>query len=959
MNTVTCEKKNLPMPTASLPTAQEVLAATESKHLYRTNLLRLQLDELLSNLSPSYEKLGKVDELIESIITAVRSVKAVTIPADYAKMYKDQKFHKAGLKDLEFEKPSSVDVIGSYKERGMIKPRQTVDIAVVMPASCFGEKDIKSYRYFDRRTAYCAELVSQLKGKVVACDFSVAFWQADRNKAVVLCRIPGSQWRVRLIPCVGPSTFSQTKLGPSHKNLEESTVCDALYNASILEDMYLMSDIFSCPRLPHFTRAVQLAAVWLHRRQALVMEADDGSSCACGFSGFHIRVLLSHLVLSQNLPREISAYQLFKLFISMLAKTEWTKYGFVYGSSGSKTPHPKLPYPLLECAQLSNYNPLWRLPLSLMSELGKEAATSLTLLDDSSVTDPYEELFCPVLRARDFIVVLTLSSTNANARKVVDQVESVLKQGLGSRLFSSGAELIIRHTLDTVTVSGDIDAKSANVVMDRGPSADSVEAVEFRAFWGSKSELRRFRDGSILECAVWKKQETKDDKSIAEQIISYLLESKFPSFSCTVSVSPLGACQAATGSHVVLWTLLETLRVKLTSIHQLPISVVSLRPAHAKFTATSPSKMGSWSAPLDCVIEFESSKNWPTSKLAVWHSKCAFLLAIREGLVKQYCAVEIGAQNDEEPFLDIKMIDSPVCFRLRILANIELDRLNTQLGSVSTPPSLAEIASVAQLWFSPMLRARIHALTATCPALAGAAVLAKEWLDNHLLLEPYLGEWVEVTLAHVVEISRKSLQSPHALILEWFFFIANHATYDRTPIFASLGSDAVSPSLLKNKFDLSVEHRRSWWISSDIDPDCLFLRRPNAWEASRILTLAKSALVKADRALWDNIRFGTDNAKVYDMLLYVAPGSSNQLDDHVKVLRDHFRNYLCFNYSKRHGIIGVRFESSAFKPQHGTKMGSLCAIIDDVAVPDIPTLTLKLAALLKGGFLVKDIKIRS
>ena len=92
------------MPTASLPTAQEVLAATESKHLYRTNLLRLQLDELLSNLSPSYEKLGKMDELIESIITAVRSVKAVTIPADYAKMYKDQKFHKAGLSDLQFEK---------------------------------------------------------------------------------------------------------------------------------------------------------------------------------------------------------------------------------------------------------------------------------------------------------------------------------------------------------------------------------------------------------------------------------------------------------------------------------------------------------------------------------------------------------------------------------------------------------------------------------------------------------------------------------------------------------------------------------------------------------------------------------------------------------------------------------------------------------------------------------------
>lgn len=32
-------------------------------------------------------------------------------------------------------------------------------------------------------------------------------------------------------------------------------------------------------------------------------------------------------------------------------------------------------------------------------------------------------------------------------------------------------------------------------VLDKGPQADQEEAVEFRLFWGKKSQLRRFQDG--------------------------------------------------------------------------------------------------------------------------------------------------------------------------------------------------------------------------------------------------------------------------------------------------------------------------------------------------------------------------------------------------------------------------------------------------------------------------------
>ena len=141
------------MPTANLPTAQQVLASNESKHLFRSNLLRLQLDELHTSISPVYEKLSKVDKLVATTCVAVSEVNPVTIPANCSTEYPDVVFHGPMLSAMSFSKPSAVEVVGSYKTRSMVKPLQAIDVLVVMPSACFGEKDIKGHRYFDRRTA--------------------------------------------------------------------------------------------------------------------------------------------------------------------------------------------------------------------------------------------------------------------------------------------------------------------------------------------------------------------------------------------------------------------------------------------------------------------------------------------------------------------------------------------------------------------------------------------------------------------------------------------------------------------------------------------------------------------------------------------------------------------------------------------------------------------------------------
>jgi len=55
-----------------------------------------------------------------------------------------------------------------------------------------------------------------------------------------------------------------------------------------------------------------------------------------------------------------------------------------------------------------------------------------------------------------------------------------------------------------------------------------LQAIDFRNFWGVKSELRRFKDGAIREAVVWSKGKTLADKRIiCKKIIVFLLKTKF------------------------------------------------------------------------------------------------------------------------------------------------------------------------------------------------------------------------------------------------------------------------------------------------------------------------------------------------------------------------------------------------------------------------------------------------
>jgi len=80
----------------------------------------------------------------------------------------------------------------------------------------------------------------------------------------------------------------------------------------------------------------------------------------------------------------------------------------------------------------------------------------------------------------------------------------------------------LSRSQSSVTLGLLLNSDHADTVLDTGPPADSSEAPSFRAFWGEKSELRRFKDGSILEAVVWSCDSMAERRTICGRIIKHL-----------------------------------------------------------------------------------------------------------------------------------------------------------------------------------------------------------------------------------------------------------------------------------------------------------------------------------------------------------------------------------------------------------------------------------------------------
>ncbi|KAJ2317530.1 U3 snoRNP protein, partial [Coemansia sp. RSA 2681] len=93
--------------------------------------------------------------------------------------------------------------------------------------------------------------------------------------------------------------------------------------------------------------------------------------------------------------------------------------------------------------------------------------------------------------------------------------------------FEDGARAMRRH----VFFVGVVASAGAARAVDLGPSPDAqpAEAARFRAYWGERAELRRFRDGAIRLATVWGAADASPEQraAVLPRMVAYLLRRHF------------------------------------------------------------------------------------------------------------------------------------------------------------------------------------------------------------------------------------------------------------------------------------------------------------------------------------------------------------------------------------------------------------------------------------------------
>ncbi|KAL6227171.1 hypothetical protein ACLB2K_001130 [Fragaria x ananassa] len=150
--------------------------------------------------------------------------------------------------ELEFKKPKSLKIGGSYAIGCLVKPEFNVDLFVQLPKECFHEKDYLNYRYHAKRCLYLCVIKKYLTLSALVGKVEWSTFQNEVRKPVLivypvkkLVALPG--FFVRIIP-TAPSLFSIPKLNLQRNNVRAVSKggipqATPKYNSSILEDMFI------------------------------------------------------------------------------------------------------------------------------------------------------------------------------------------------------------------------------------------------------------------------------------------------------------------------------------------------------------------------------------------------------------------------------------------------------------------------------------------------------------------------------------------------------------------------------------------------------------------------------------------------------------------------------------------------------------------------------------------------
>ncbi|KAG5642940.1 hypothetical protein DXG03_001857 [Asterophora parasitica] len=467
-------------------------------------------------------------------------------------------------------------------------------------------------------------------------------------------------------------------------------------------------------------------------------------------------------------------------------------------------------------------------------QLRHDALKTLEALDHASISaDPFTDVFLTDHRdlPSRFDTVLRVDLSSAKPRNpsvhssldhgspanaLMASLSSLLQHGLGDRTKavsilhppSTPRSLKQAHPSNpSVIFIGLIHNPSAAFrLVDHGPAADEDDETKvkaFRDFWGDKAELRRFKDGRIIESVVWDVKTADERAHVPNKIVRHVLQRHFgiddgaiqtwqTSFDSllrlpeTISSKYLAA-SIATGFKGAL-TAFDTLVKQIKALDDaLPLSILNVSPVSEQLRYTSvfspvplPSSLAStmpptarYLAPIELILEFEKSSRWPDDLRAIQKMKLAFFERIASELMSAVTGLQAhivtgdGVHASEVIDKSSLEVITPEgwAFVLHIWNEREavlLDRIieahtqpvnavlkthspglvvdDSKKGKEHRQALEAKEAYTLRFLHAPRHHRAIAALCHQYSAFAGVVRLVKRWLASHWLLNGHISE---------------------------------------------------------------------------------------------------------------------------------------------------------------------------------------------------------------------------
>ncbi|XP_061875058.1 nucleolar protein 6 isoform X3 [Colius striatus] len=830
------------------PTSEELSQLKETEDLFHSSLLRLQIEELLKEVTLKDTKKKRIDAFLHEINRLLS-----TLPETPETELTDQAWLPKGVKvpflqvpfsvkgRFHFVPPSEVTVVGSYLLGTCIKPEINVDVAVTMPREIFQDKDNLNQRYHRKRALYLAHISHHFSKEKLFGSVKFAYMNSNHLKPILLLRPQGKDEKtvtVRLHACPAPGLFKPSRFYPNKNNvrtawfMEQSTPTEGAsepptphYNNSILCDTVLQSHLHflssAATDFPGMKDGLALLKVWLNQRQL-----SKGLGC---FNGFLVSMLVAYLVMKRKIVKLMSGYQVLRSTLQFLVgkmcdlfpvPTATTDLS-VTGISLVKDVDASLPvlddfhqaFEVVFVDPSGLVNLCADMTASKYHQVQFEAKCSMEVLDDGMV-DGFQVLLMtpkPMLRAFDHVFHLKHVSKLQGACKkmqllneLMDRggnyvaaalpfIVSVLARGLAGRV------LLVAHALPQIP-EWSIDSEPpkhkdigpltfgllfvpefAASMLEKGPQADHPEALDFRTFWGEKSELRRFQDGSICEAVVWEANTACQKRLIPEQIVRHLLKlhADIPESSICYtgalleSVIRAGQEASGTGEEAMVSVVCsyDDLSRKLWSLKELPLTVTAVQGVHPALRYTDvfppiamkpiysfhtriktkhlllPSEekpCPAYIAPMKIICHMEGSGQWPQDKEAIRRIKAAFHLQLAELLQQQYQLVCRPAVTHTDVYKD------GYVFRLQVAYHREpliLKEVITPEGMLKYQDTEESRQLELETLHLPYLTSSLHGLQQQHPVFGSTCRLAKRWVSAQLLSDDISEECVDLLVA--------------------------------------------------------------------------------------------------------------------------------------------------------------------------------------------------------------------